>query len=122
MVYVRLADRSTRGAPAWMFDPVVCSGVRLAGTPLIACGALTGLAVLLAQHREISRLEDMNSHNRNQRMRRRVKNDGQLMLGIGSPHQPQHLPEPNHSQCISLLGRMVLCAINHNSEPKNDQP
>lgn len=28
MVYVRLADRSTRGVPAWMFDPAVCSGVK----------------------------------------------------------------------------------------------
>ena len=55
MVYVRLADRSTRGVPAWMFDPVACSGVRLAETPLIECGALAGLAVLLLQHREIAR-------------------------------------------------------------------
>jgi hypothetical protein len=55
MVYVRLADRSTRGVPAWMFDPVVCSTVRLAETPLIECGALAGLAVLLAHHREIAR-------------------------------------------------------------------
>ena len=50
MVYVRLADKSTRGVPAWMFDPVVCSTVRLAETPLIECGALAGLAVLLAHH------------------------------------------------------------------------
>jgi hypothetical protein len=28
MVYVRLADQSTRGVPAWMFDPVVCAGVK----------------------------------------------------------------------------------------------
>ena len=55
MVYVRLADRSTRGVPAWMFDPVVCSTVRLAETPLIECGALSGLAVLLAQHQELAR-------------------------------------------------------------------
>ena len=45
------------------------------------------------------------------------------MLGLGCPHQPQRLPEPNRSQCISLLGRMLLCAINHKSEPqKNIQP
>ena len=50
MVYVRLADRSTRGVPAWMFDPVVCSGVRAADEPLIECAALIGLSVLLAQH------------------------------------------------------------------------
>ena len=55
MVYVRLPDRSTRGVPAWMFDAVVCCTVRLAETPLIACGALAGLAVLLAQHQEIAR-------------------------------------------------------------------
>ena len=47
MVYVRLADRSTRGVPAWMFDPVACSGVRLADEPVIACEALARLARLL---------------------------------------------------------------------------
>jgi hypothetical protein len=47
MVYVRLADRSTRGVPAWMFDPEVCSGVRLAEEPLVDCGALLELACLL---------------------------------------------------------------------------
>ena len=41
------------------------------------------------------------------------------MLGLGCPHQPQHLPEPNRSQCISLLGKMLLCAINHKRQPKN---
>ena len=50
MVYVRLADRSTRGVPAWMFDPVVCSGVKAADEPLIECAALVELSVLLAQH------------------------------------------------------------------------
>lgn len=55
MVYVRLADRSTRGVPAWMFDPVVCSGVRLAETPSIECAALNELAVLLVQPQEVVR-------------------------------------------------------------------
>lgn len=55
MVYVRMADRSTRGVPAWMFDPVVCSGVRLAETPLIDCTALNELAVLLVQLQEVVR-------------------------------------------------------------------
>ena len=55
MVYVRLADRSTRGVPAWMFDPAVCSTVRVAETPLIGCGALADLAALLARHQEIVR-------------------------------------------------------------------
>ena len=50
MVYVRLADRSTRGVPAWMFDPVVCSGVKAADKPLIECAALVELSVLLARH------------------------------------------------------------------------
>lgn len=50
MVYVRLADRSTRGVPAWMFDPVVCSGIRTAGKPLIERAAPVGLSVLLARH------------------------------------------------------------------------
>jgi hypothetical protein len=50
MVYVRLADRSTRGVPAWMFDPVVCAGVKAADQPLIECAALVELSVLLEQH------------------------------------------------------------------------
>jgi hypothetical protein len=55
MVYVRLADRSTRGVPAWMFDPAVCSTVRVAESPLIDCGALSDMAALLARYREIVR-------------------------------------------------------------------
>jgi len=50
MVYVRLADRSTRGVPAWMFDPVVCAGVKVADDPLIECAALVELSILLEQH------------------------------------------------------------------------
>jgi hypothetical protein len=50
MIYVRLADRTTRGIPAWMFDPVVCSSVRLADTPLIEAAALSRLSDLLAVH------------------------------------------------------------------------
>lgn len=33
------------------------------------------------------------------------------MLGLGGPHEQQRLPEPNRSQCVSLLGRMLLGAI-----------
>lgn len=61
----------------------------------------------------------MNTHDLNQPKGRRVKHDGQLMLGLGCPHQPPRLPEPNRSQCISLLGRMLLCAINHKNETQN---
>lgn len=61
----------------------------------------------------------MNTHNLNQPTGRRVKHDGQLMLELDCPHQSQCLPEPNRSQCISLLGRMLLCAINHKNKPKN---
>ena len=50
MDHLRLANRSTRRAPAWMFDPVGCAGVRLAETPLIEYAALIELAELLAQH------------------------------------------------------------------------
>jgi hypothetical protein len=52
MVYVRLADQSTRGVPAWMFDPVVCASVKAADEPLIECAALVELSVLLEQHSE----------------------------------------------------------------------
>ncbi len=55
MVYVRLADRSSRGVPAWMFDAVVCSGVKAAHEPLIECAALVELSILLAQHQTNAR-------------------------------------------------------------------
>ena len=47
LVYVRLPDKTTKGVPAWMFDPAVCAGVRLAERPLIDCHALLRLARLL---------------------------------------------------------------------------
>jgi hypothetical protein len=49
MVYVRLADQSTRGVPAWMFDPAVCAGVQLADKPLIEAVAFIELCDLLEQ-------------------------------------------------------------------------
>lgn len=50
MVYVRLPDQSSCGVPAWMFDPVVCAGVRTADVPLIECAALVELSILVEQH------------------------------------------------------------------------
>lgn len=47
MIYVRLPDNSTRGVPAWMFDPAICAGVRLVDEPVIACGGLEQLSRLL---------------------------------------------------------------------------
>jgi hypothetical protein len=45
------------------------------------------------------------------------------MLGLGGPHQRQRLPEPNRSQCVSLLGRMLLVAIKTKHQPeKPKQP
>ncbi len=47
MVYVRLPDHSTRGVPAWMFDPGVCAGIRSHDEPLIDVRALVRLSHLL---------------------------------------------------------------------------
>lgn len=55
MVCLRLPDQSTRGVPAWMFDPVVCSGVKAADKPLIECAALVELSVLLTDHQTNAR-------------------------------------------------------------------
>jgi len=63
-------------------------------------------------------LEGMDPLERNHATRRTAKGDGQLMFGFGDPHQRQRLPEPNRSQCISLLGRMMLCAIKAKHEPQ----
>jgi hypothetical protein len=68
-------------------------------------------------------LVGMDPLERNHATRRPAKRDGQLMLGLGGPHQRQRLPEPNRSQCVSLLGRMLLAAIKatHQTE-KPKQP
>jgi len=50
-------------------------------------------------------MEDMKSLRRNHQTGRPVTHEEPLMLGIGCPHQPERLPEPNRSQCITLLGR-----------------
>jgi hypothetical protein len=43
------------------------------------------------------------------------------MLGLGGPHQCQRLPEPNRSQCVSLLGRMLLAAIKTTHQTENQK-
>jgi hypothetical protein len=47
MVHVRLPDRSTRGVPAWMFDPGICAGIRWSENPLIDVSALVQLSRML---------------------------------------------------------------------------
>ena len=47
---------------------------------------------------------------------RPAKRDGQLMLGLGGSHQRQRLPEPNRSQCVALLGQMLLNAIKNTNQ------
>ena len=47
IVYVRLANNTTRGIPAWMFDEAICASVRSADRPIIDCQALLRLTRLL---------------------------------------------------------------------------
>jgi hypothetical protein len=47
LVYVRLANSTTRGVPAWMFDEAICAGIRSVERPTIDCHALLRLAQLL---------------------------------------------------------------------------
>jgi hypothetical protein len=47
MIYVRLADSTIRGIPAWMFDPVVCANVRATEQALIESSALLKIAELI---------------------------------------------------------------------------
>jgi len=47
VVYVKLANNTTRGIPAWMFDEVICAGVRRTELPVIECDALLKLTELL---------------------------------------------------------------------------
>jgi hypothetical protein len=68
-------------------------------------------------------LEAMTSPESNQSTGRPAKSDGQLMFGFGDPDLRQSLPEPNRSQCISLLGSMMLGAIKAKHElPKKFDP
>jgi hypothetical protein len=64
-------------------------------------------------------LEGMDPLEMNPATRRPVKRDGQLMLELGGPHRRQRLPEPNRSQCVTLLGRMLLGAIKAKHQPQN---
>jgi len=68
--------------------------------------------------RQMPGLVGMDPLERNPATRRPAKRDGQLMLGLGGPHQRQRLPEPNRNQCVSLLGRMMLEAIKTKHEPR----
>ncbi len=61
LVYIRLPDKTTKGIPAWMFDPVVCGNVRSADRPLIECSALLKLTELLDMQTEESRTAEYES-------------------------------------------------------------
>jgi hypothetical protein len=58
VIYVRLPNNTTRGVPAWMFDEVICSGVRTVEQPTIDGGALLRLAQLLDSIEESPRTGD----------------------------------------------------------------
>lgn len=73
--------------------------------------------------RKMPGLKGMDPLETNHATRHPLKRDGQLMLGLGSPHQRLCLPEPNRSQCVSLLSRMMLAAVKANNQPqKAKQP
>jgi hypothetical protein len=55
LIYVRLPDKSTKGVPAWMFDPGVCAGVRMEEKPVIDCRALVALSQLLDRRGTVDR-------------------------------------------------------------------
>jgi hypothetical protein len=54
-------------------------------------------------------LAGMEPQKRNRVRSRPEKSDGQLSLGLGS--SDQGLPEQNRSQCVALLGKMLLVVI-----------
>ena len=58
VIYVRLPNNTTRGIPAWMFDEVLCSGIRTAEQPTIDGDALLRLAHLLDSVQESLRIEE----------------------------------------------------------------
>ncbi len=64
IIYVRLPNNRTRGIPAWMFDAVICSGVRTEEQPTICVRALLSLSQLLDSVLEDlpTREDDNNTH------------------------------------------------------------
>ena len=56
-------------------------------------------------------LEGMEPQKRNRATSRSAKRYEQLKFEIGAPDQLLSLPEPNRSQCVALLGRMLLVVI-----------
>lgn len=62
VIYVRLPNSTTRGIPAWMFDEVLCSGIRTAEQPPIDGDALLRLAHLLDCVQESLRIEEDDNH------------------------------------------------------------
>jgi len=51
-IHVRLPNNTTRGIPAWMFDEVLCSAIRIEQDPFVDPAALIDLMRLL----EVSQL------------------------------------------------------------------
>lgn len=45
------------------------------------------------------------------------KCDSQLRFGFGGSEKLQSLPEPNRSQCVALLGKMLLVVIKAKQQP-----
>lgn len=56
-------------------------------------------------------LAGMDPQRRNRVTSRPAKRDEQLKFGIGGADQLLNLPEPNRSQCVALLGRMLLVVV-----------
>ena len=71
--------------------------------------------------RRMPGVEEMDPLETNHATRRPPSRDGQLMLGLGGPHQRQRLPEPNRSQCVYLLGKMMLDAVKANHQPRQPE-
>jgi len=67
-------------------------------------------------------MEGMHQSKQNNAKRRPMKREGQLMLNLSGAHQLQSLPEPNRSQCIALLGRMLLGAIEASHREEKSSP
>lgn len=71
-------------------------------------------------------MSPMDQPQQNHARRRPVTRKGQLMLNLSGSHQMESLPEPNRSQCIALLGRMLLGVLEagrkHTANQNHSQP
>ena len=102
LIYVKLADSTTRGIPAWMFDEAICAGLHAAERATIDYRSLLRLAQLLDSVQESLRTGQDENHTGTQ-----IKStETTASIATGSPVGSSG-GEPTNPECESD----EVCAI-----------